>query len=159
VERVRPPLRKGRSKETSQPLARRGTARLFAMAQPIATEGTDREYPRRDQKKQAVWFRGLGGESRCAVRIANDPEEERTTWKRYPTPFPPNPQQHFFNGAIAFMAGDAGTGNVNFSITANANYSNLFYKVIGNFLKAGENWTWNNLLSNLQRHCQPGSAL
>jgi DNA adenine methylase Dam len=47
----------------------------------------------RDQKKQAVWFRRLGGECRSAVRIANHPAEKRTTRKRYQkrylTPFPP----------------------------------------------------------------------
>ena len=60
-----------------QPFFRRGTGTFSA----------PREYPLRDQKKQAVWFRGVGGECRCAVRIANHPEEKRTTRKRYLTPF------------------------------------------------------------------------
>ena len=39
--RILAPLRKGRAKETSEPLAPGGTARLFALAEPIATEGAD----------------------------------------------------------------------------------------------------------------------
>jgi hypothetical protein len=57
-----------------------------------------------------------------------------------------------------FEATNAGNGNVTFSITASASYSNRFYWLIGPALKAGENSTWNNLLNNVQQHCNAGGV-
>ncbi|HEV2381973.1 MAG TPA: hypothetical protein VG206_19555 [Terriglobia bacterium] len=67
--------------------------------------------------------------------------------------FTTDPRHHFFDGTIAFMASDAGNGNVNFVVTANANFSGLFSRVFGRIIKWGENSTWNNLLNNVQDYC------
>jgi len=64
--------------------------------------------------------------------------------------------QHLFNGTIALMASDAGSGNVNFVITANANFANPLYKLVGSIIRAGEESTWNNLLNNVQSYCGGG---
>jgi len=68
--------------------------------------------------------------------------------------FVTNPAQHYFNGTITFMASDVPGGQVNFVVTANANYANTASWLLGPLIKAGENSTWNNLLSNIQAHCK-----
>jgi hypothetical protein len=66
-----------------------------------------------------------------------------------------NPAQHYFNGTVSFSATDAGGGNVTFSVTANANWVSPFtHYTIGPAIMAGENSTWNNMLSNVQRYCK-----
>jgi RHS repeat-associated protein len=60
--------------------------------------------------------------------------------------FTTDPSQHYFDGTISFSATDTGSGNVNFSVTANANYSSRFWSLFGPALKAGENSTWGNLI-------------
>ena len=70
--------------------------------------------------------------------------------------FQTNPQQHFFNGTIAFMASDAGNGNVNFDITANANLASKWEIPIAPLIELEEGSTWNNLLNNLRNHCHSG---
>jgi len=67
--------------------------------------------------------------------------------------FTTDPSQHYLNGTISFSSTDAGNGNVTFSITANANYSNLFWAAFGPVIKAGENSTWSNMLGNVQGYC------
>jgi hypothetical protein len=67
--------------------------------------------------------------------------------------FTTDPSQHYLNGTVSFSSTDAGNGNVTFSITANANYSNVFSAALGLVIKAGENSTWNNMLSSVQGYC------
>jgi hypothetical protein len=67
--------------------------------------------------------------------------------------FTTDPSQHYVNGTVSFSSTNAGNGNITFSITATANYSNLFWAAFGPVIKAGENSTWSNLLGNVQGYC------
>ena len=59
------------------------------------------------------------------------------------------------NYLTAYLATDAGNGNITFSVTANANFVNQILKyTLGPLIKAGENSTWDNMLSNVQGFCQ-----
>ena len=70
--------------------------------------------------------------------------------------FTTDPAHHFFNGTIAFIATNAGNGNVTFSIAADANWASIWWQIPGlsQTIKAGESTTWNNLLNNLEAHCK-----
>ncbi|MFB3922568.1 MAG: RHS repeat domain-containing protein [Terriglobia bacterium] len=73
--------------------------------------------------------------------------------------FTTNPQQHYINGTVTFMASDAGNGNVNFVVTANGNFTSFFNKyVLGSTIRAGEDSTWNNLLNNVKGRCALGGV-
>ena len=59
------------------------------------------------------------------------------------------------NYLTAYLATDAGNGNITFSITAKANWVSPFtHYTIGPVILAGENSTWNNLLGSVQGYCQ-----
>jgi hypothetical protein len=65
---------------------------------------------------------------------------------------------HFFNGTVAFSAA-ADNGNVNFMITVNANFVNKFTQyAFGGIIRAGEDSTWSNLLTNVQNYCGQGGV-
>jgi len=70
--------------------------------------------------------------------------------------FTTDPAHHFFNGTIAFVAADAGNGNVTFSVTADANWASNWYRIppLAQIITGGENSTWNNLLDNVQAYCK-----
>ena len=68
--------------------------------------------------------------------------------------FTTDPSHHYFDGTVSFSSTDAGNGNVTFSITPNANWVSPFtHYTIGPMILAGENSTWNNMLSNIQGYC------
>ena len=65
------------------------------------------------------------------------------------------PSQHFFDGTVSFSSTDAGSGNITFSVGVNANWVSPFtHYTIGPVIMAGENSTWNNMVSNVQAYCQ-----
>jgi hypothetical protein len=65
------------------------------------------------------------------------------------------PSQHFFDGTVSFSSTDAGSGNITFSVRVNANWVSPFtHYTIGPVIMAGENSTWNNMVSNVQAYCQ-----
>jgi RHS repeat-associated protein len=69
--------------------------------------------------------------------------------------FTTDPSHHYFDGTVSFSSTNAANGNVTFSVTANANYSNLFYKyALSPVIEAGESSTWNNMLNNVESYCQ-----
>lgn len=63
------------------------------------------------------------------------------------------PGRHAMSGTVTFMAADVGQGNVNFAITVNANFASLGNRLIGHFIRGGENSVWSNLLKNVQNSC------
>jgi hypothetical protein len=68
--------------------------------------------------------------------------------------FTTDPSQHYFDGTVSFSSTDAGDGNVEFSIAANANYSGNFWSLLSPIISAGEDSTWNNMLNSVQGYCQ-----
>lgn len=72
--------------------------------------------------------------------------------------FTTDPSHHYFNGTVSFSSNDAGSGNVTFSITANANWVSSFtHYTLGPAILAGENSTWNNMINKVQAYCaSPG---
>jgi hypothetical protein len=58
------------------------------------------------------------------------------------------------NGTLSFNVAAAGNGQVNFTIQANATYSNTTAEVLGYLGKTLENGIWNNLVSQIAKYCQ-----
>jgi RHS repeat-associated protein len=70
--------------------------------------------------------------------------------------FTTNASQHYINGTVSFSASDAGNGNVTFSIHAQGDWSNAWYRLWGPLIKLGEDSNWNNMLNNVQGFCAAG---
>jgi hypothetical protein len=68
--------------------------------------------------------------------------------------FTTDPSRHYFDGTVSFSAYDAGSGNISFSITANADWvSPVTRYTVGVMILAGEDSTWNNMLNKVQGYC------
>jgi RHS repeat-associated protein len=91
-----------------------------------------------------------GGQFSMSNLVVNVTSESANAWT-----FTTDPSQHYFDGTVSFSSTDAGNGNVTFSITANANWASGFTQyTAGPVILAGENSTWNHMLSRVQAYCQ-----
>ena len=68
--------------------------------------------------------------------------------------FTSDPNRHWLNGTVTFMASDVPGGSVSFVVTVNANYTSRLASLLGPAIERGENSTWNNLLDNVQGFCK-----
>jgi hypothetical protein len=68
--------------------------------------------------------------------------------------FVTNPVKHFFEGTVEFRATSAGKpGWVNFTVTAQANFSNSLWEILGALIRRNEDAAWSHLVQRVAEKC------